>query len=347
MKNAKIIIAFLLAAVMIFSIAACTGSSETPDDNKNTTDKPTDKTTTTTKSFTVKVSSGDYVLKKPSDFNVATGTSYDDVIAQLPTSIGVLTQGTFTGESEVLFTETFDGDESELEETWDLFLPEHTLEDGKLAITAKSTTTKMAVAGEADWMKIGTEDYANYAVKAVVRGTADAPDNNFGIILRASEVTGSGPDSYEGLYVGIGNSSGIVCVGYAHNNWNSVEDVPIAYEANRDYTIEVLVHNDKFVVLLDGEKMGEYDAQGFVNGTVGIRTYNQVFEVSEFEVRSLGAEDFEQFDNGYADYVDHAVTWSCGDYDANTKGKYGFIGTIGDLGDDIQCKVVVTVKDIK
>gem|GEM_PF-4449907 len=347
MKNVKIIIALLLAAVMLLSLAAC-GGTDTEEENggENTAEGGDSgvKTTAGTKSFAASVSSGGYKLKEPLAFSVTTGTSLEDVLAEFPSSIGVLTEGTATGMSTVLFHEDFDS-EASVEENWDLYLPSegYTIAEGKIAIEKNDTNTKMCVTGEEEWMMFDTDDYANYAVKAVLRGTADTPDNNFGLIFRASDVTYAGPDSYYGLYVGLGDESGQICVGYAQNNWNSLGNIDIDYEANRDYTLEVLVYNETFVILLDGEVMGEYDAQGFMNGTVGIRTYKQLFEVSEFEVRTLGASDFDNFESGYSEYVDHPVTWACSDYDPDTKGRYGFIGTVTDL-DGVQCKVIVTVK---
>ena len=343
MKNIKVILALALAAAMIFSFAAC--GTTTDDDGDDTEVTTTEKTAITTKSSQTQVKS-DYDIDKPNDLQVNVGTSYEDVIAMLPSTVGVLEAGTSTATSEVLYTQTFD-DPSEVENGWDLYLPAggYDIGGGRIAITTNSTTTKMALPETYEWMHADSDDeYANYAVKIVMRGTADNPTNNFGLMLRAHDVNGSGPDSYSGLYVGIGDSNGQICIGHANNNWSGDATYDFDYEANKDFTIEVLLYNETMVILLDGEAVGEYSAQGFVNGTVGIRTYDQVFEVSEFTVRTLGADDFEYFQNGFSSYVEHPVTWSCTDYDANVKGRYGFIGTVTDL-EKAAVKVNVQVKE--
>ena len=326
MKAIRITVSLLLAAVMLLSVAAC------GDDAKNDTTTANAVTTSAPqKSANVKVES-DYTVKKIDDLKLALGTSYEDVIGELPSSVKVLEKLEPTGTSTVLFEEKFES-EDKVTENWDLYLPADGYEigDGKVAITKSWTNTKMAVNGERDWMKLDTDEYANYAIKAVVRGTADAVTNNFGIMFRATGVDGSGPDSYSGYYVGIGDADSQICIGKAENNWTRITTYPIDYVPETDFTIEVLVFNDKFVVLWDGEAVVEEDASEHINGTVGIRTYEQLFEVSEFTVRTLGPEDYAKFENGYSDYVDHPVTWSCTDYDPNTKGSYGFIGEVTDL----------------
>ncbi len=336
-------IALILAATAALSLAACSGEktpSGTSADDQETAAITEEKKTP---SASIKVES-DYDVETVEAVKVPFGSTLQDVIALLPTELSVMVPAEGAGESEELFTEKFETLES-FNANWTLCDADKVTQigDGKFASIAASTRLK-AFISEPEWAKADTEEYANYAIKMVVRGTEEVPSNNFGIIFRASDVTESGADSYEGMYVGIGDSNGQLCVGYAHNNWNSVTTVDFDYQPNVDYKLEVLVYNESFIVKLDDVVLYQGDTQGFVNGTVGIRTYNQLFEVSEFSVRTLGAEDYEEF-GGYVESKTYPVEWSCTDYDGSKAGKYGFVGTIQGLETgNAAVKVIVTVQ---
>ena len=203
---------------------------------------------------------------------------------------------------------------------------------------------------EPEWAMADGDEYANYVIKAVLRGTAETPDNNFGIIFRAANVTPNGPDSYDGMYVGIGDPSGQICVGKASNNaWHSISNVDFDYVPNQDYTLEVIVYNEVFAVLLDGNLMYEGTVDpSMITGTVGLRTYKQLFECSEFSVRTLSADDFNNFEGGFTEVKSLPVVWTCSDYDPNKTGSYGFFGTITEglpEGKQAQVKVRVNVRE--
>lgn len=353
MKNTtKKIFAMLLAGTLAVSMIAC-GGAEPPADDGTTAG-------VTTKAPAVTANPNSSANKKPvSDFEVeavknkivTVGTSLEDIIAGLPTELEVTIPGEAAGVSEKLYSTDFS--------SADTFASEWTacdedgvlsLDGGKFATTAKSNRVKAYVT-DPEWAKADSVDFANYAIKAVIRGTAEeAPTNNFGIIFRASNVTASGPDSYDGMYVGIGDTNGQLCVGKAYDGkWSSIKNIDFDYVANQDYTLEVIVYNENFVVLLDGTVMyeGEVDPL-MINGTVGLRTFEQLFECSEFSVRSVGADDFDHFEAGYVEVKKLPVTWTCDDYDANKAGRYGFFGTITEglpEGKQAQVKVNVTVRE--
>ncbi len=352
MKNTtNKMIALLLAGVLSVSLIACTDDATADDGTSGDV---------TTKAPAVTADPNASANQKPvTDFEVeavknqvvTVGTSLEDIIAGLPTELEVTIPGDAAGVSEALYSTDFS--------SADTFAAEWTscdsdgvlsLDGGKFATIGKSNKVKAYVT-DPEWAKTGSEEYANYVVKAVIRGTdTEAPTNNFGIIFRASNVTASGPDSYDGMYVGIGDSVGQICVGKAYDGkWTSIQNIDFDYVADQDYTLEVVVFNDNFVVLLDGEVMyeGEVDPL-MINGTVGLRTFEQLFECSEFSVRTLGAEDFNNFEDGYVEVKTLPVTWTCSDYDANKAGRYGIFGTITEglpEGKQAQVKVTVTVRE--
>lgn len=349
--NKKIfrLFAFLAALSTVASLAACASSGSDTDTSTDPSAVTTAATTTASSSkgqaasASTKVES-DYDVEKVSNFKVDYGTSEEDVIAMLPTELTVtLPSDGAPSSSEVLYTESFD-DESSFQQNWTLCDADGVSEVGNGVLATLSGSTRFkAYINDQDWAKSGTEEYANYAVTMTLKGTADEPTNNFGMIVRASDVTESGADSYYGLYVGIGDSNGQLCVGYAENNWNSVTTVDFDYVPYQDYELTVLLYNEKYVVLLNGEKMYE-GVTNFVNGTAGIRTYNQLFECSSYTVRTLNEEDYKQFKDGYVVDQTFPVVWTCTDYDPNTAGKYGFVGTIQGL-EKAATRVIVTVRE--
>ena len=353
MKNMmKKWVAILLGAALATSMIACAGDAAESGDST---------TVGTTKAPVVTPNPNASINQKPvSDFEVQSvknqivsqGTSKEDVIAKLPAELKVTVPGTFTDKSAALFAADFSTAEK-FAESWTLCDNDGVaaIGGGKFSTTDKSNKVKAYVT-DPEWAKAGTEEYANYVVSATVRGTAEeAPTNNFGIIFRASNVTATGPDSYDGMYVGIGDADGQICVGMAYDGkWTTIKTIDVEYAANTDYVLSVVVFNDSFAVLLDGEKKyeGKVD-ENMVNGTVGLRTFEQLFECSEFTVRSLGADDFAHFEAGYVEIKTLPVTWTCSDYDPNQTGTYGFFGTITEglpEGKQAQVKVKVTVRAV-
>lgn len=350
MKNTtKKTFAMLLAGVLAVSMIACGGADvDAPATTAGTTKAPVVTANPNASSNQKPVS--DFEVESVKNKVVTAGTSLEDVIAGLPTELEVTIPGDAVGESAALYSTDFSSAD-DFATDWVLCDNDGvaSVEGGKFATTAKSNKVK-AYVSDPEWAKAGTEEFANYAVKAVIRGTSEeAPSNNFGIMFRASNITASGPDSYDGMYVGIGDPSGQICVGKAYGGkWSTIATVDFDYVANQDYALEVIVFNDSFVVLLDGVLMYEGQVDPLMmNGTVGLRTFEQLFECSEFSVRSLGASDFENFETGYVEVKKLPVTWTCTDYDANKPGRYGFFGTITEglpTGKQAQVKVVITVR---
>lgn len=347
-QNVKLI-ALLLASSMALALTSCGGGNNnaTGTTTGSAASTTTVTTTTTLTSAYAKVET-DYEIESVDSFKVDYGTSKEDVIAQLPSELTVYVPTSAPTESTTLISENFSTAES-FAENWTLCDPDGVAEigGGKFATTAGSTNIKAYVT-DAEWANIGTEVYANYAIKTVIRGTAETPSNNFGIIFRATEVTGDGPDSYNGLYVGIGDASGSLCVGSAQNNWTSIANIDIDYQPNTDYTLEVLVYQDAFIVKVNGEVLYTGKTGTFVNGTVGLRTFNQLFESSEYSVRTLTAADIAEFgeETEFVEAKVLPVSWDCFDYDPNTPKKYGFFGTVTEglpEGTQAQVKVSVTV----
>ena len=221
MKTIRLIIAMILCATLLLGLVACGGTTEGTDEGEGTT--TTTRATTTTTSDRTKIES-DYEIREIEDIVVALGTSEEEVIAKLPTTVGVLTNAELPTTSTTLFTEDFE-DADAFAENW--FTVGNDAGDvmsitgGKMCVT-KTCNFFRTIVNDQDWMNMDSMEYANYVITATYRGTADVPTNNFGFIFRVIDCTTSGPDGYTGMYVGIGDTSGQLCIGYADGGWHSV-----------------------------------------------------------------------------------------------------------------------------
>lgn len=344
-NNLKKVLALLLVGVLAISAVAC-GSEKPADTTTAATTTGTPPNSFNPNASVNQKAESDYEVEcEKTVLNVDVGATFDEIVAKLPTEVTVTVPGTASGEVQTLFTDTFDSGAAD----WTMCDKDGvaSVDGGKYATTAVSDKVKAYVT-DPEWAKLDTEEYANYVITAKLTGTAENPDNNFGIIFRATGVTDSGPDSYTGMYVGIGDAAGQLVIGKAQNNWQSISTVDFDYQPNVEYTLTVVVYNDSFVVLLDGVKMYEGDVDPTMpNGTVGLRTYKQLYECSEFTVSTLGAADFENFEGGFTELKSLPVTWSCSDFEAGKVGGFGFFGTVTEglpEGTKAQVKVKVTVR---
>lgn len=177
-------------------------------------------------------------------FSVITGTKYEDALKKLPSTVTLKLKDASTAVSETLHTAKFEKSD------WTLFDPSAvTFADGKIKINKQSTKVKALTGGE----------YENFILEVTLRGTAASPDNNFGVILRASNVTDANADSYQGYYVGIGRygSKNALTVGYGSNAWKLIKTVDMDYKPNTDYKLKVLMYENTLAVWVDGKLFPE------------------------------------------------------------------------------------------
>ena len=180
----------------------------------------------------------------------------------------------------------------------------------------------------------GDEDWTDYAIEATI-SSHSVNYNNFGVFFRATNV-GTGADGYNGYYVGIEAASGKgVMVGYADGSWHQLAVAgEFAYNHNQDYKMTILVCGDTFKVYVDGEFIYELTDSRYTNGKVGIRSWNQPFNLDQFEVRPLTEEEAALFEStgGSDDTVEEftfaptAADWELlGNTDSMTVGEDGSV----------------------
>jgi hypothetical protein len=356
----KKIIVLLISASMLLTLFSCGKTDEPAGTSGQEGQKGTEAAVVTTNAPDVKKKSSastkavsDYLVESIDNFKVDFGTSYEDVLAMLPKELDVEIPFDMANAkpSEVLFEADFSSMEAFLKDWVLQGNPASTeVHDGKYCVVASDPLARAYVKHQ-PWSNYDPETgeghgYANYAVKAVIHGTQPTMTNIMGILFRAGEVEPEGDNAFDALYYGVGNAAVRL---YKHNHdFAVVMDMPHEYQQDVDYTLEAIVFNNMLILKFNGEKIYEGETEGFENGTVGFRTWTGLYECTEFTVRTLGPEDYEQF-GGYTETVRLPVTWECWDYNPEFSGKYGFFATVNsDMipeGKQAQQKVNVTVKN--
>lgn len=352
-------VAVLLIACMALALASCAGNGS---DVTTAAGATTVAAATTTGPIRTKAPpssielpwTSEFPVEKLDPFAVNVGTTYEEVIAQLPTKLYVEKKVENNDVSKELFSERFLSDIS-MKEAWDYCdIDEKSSVDGKIVFAGGSNKFMGAVKAS-DWSSSEGMIYANYAVKAKFTTVHGESSGNYGLIFRAVDVKGDGPDGYHGMYIGITepgyDSENVgkttIFVGKSvHGKYADCgKTTTIEHATDTPYEIELIVYNSRFLLYIDGQKI--YDEPVDIDssmrvGSAGFRAFNQSMEMSEFSVRSLGAEDYEKF-GGYVELTEHEVEWSCPDYNPEKKRRYAFFGKIKDM-EGTMTSVVVTVE---
>ncbi len=196
----------------------------------------------------------------------------------------------------------------EAQAAWRLFDPYNQISIGQNAETKKTeinfgkNTRVKAIYNHAE-----AANWTDYSVEATLTLTNEL-SANAGVLFRTDGSTvGNDPDGYNGYFVGIGvdgGNEGLV-IGYANkdNGWKRMElltlDEPLAI--GRAYRLRVDVRDDLFAIYLDGKfiTVQRMETEKYEKGTVGLRSYNQSFQVSELAVRPLAETDIPNLQGYY------------------------------------------------
>lgn len=108
-------------------------------------------------------------------------------------------------------------------------------------------------------------------------------DGNVGVLFRASNV-GSGPDSYQGYYVGI--EPGRLTLGKANFGWTLIKSVAANIGADTNHHIRILAYKTTLAVWVDDMATAKIAAvdDSHSSGVVGARVYRAGGKYDNFEV---------------------------------------------------------------
>lgn len=261
--------------------------------------------------------------------DVVVGSSASKALSLLPKSAVLKIEKDSYGESEILHSAKFE------ESDWTLFNKDSiTIDGSKLAIDKASSNVKALTGGE----------YDDFVLETTIKGTSSGINNNFGVMLRAEDVTEESADSYNGYYVGIGKNDGAfaLVVGYADGRWHLIKQIDFDYQTGKDYALKVLMAGDNLAVWLDGELMYSEQLTLFDQGRVGVRTYRQLFECSSFEVRTPSKDDLAAAGIIEFERVDVELDdWSSDSYNGEKVGKYMFKAMVKGTKYEVEANVNV------
>jgi len=266
---------------------------------------------------------------KLADHIVDCGTTLEQMQDVLPNKVSAKVKTQIAAQSQVLHTAGFNAGD------WTLIDKNNVirLDGSKISISGVSGTVKALSGGE----------YEDFVVEATLKGAEGQTNkNNFGLMLRATDVTDKGGDSYKGYYVGIGYDAGITALvaGYADGGWHSFARVPFGYEHGTEYKLKVMMYGENISVWLDGKHMLTKKSDLYDKGGVGIRTFGMLFDCSSLTVRTPTAGEIASV--GADAYTTREVelgSWSCPEYDPATPGIYTFKTTVKGSDHPVECTV--------
>ena len=212
---------------------------------------------------------------------------------------------------------------------------------------------------------MGLESMTDYVVEAELQCVEETPTADYGIMFRTTEASGDGPDSYHGLYVGLGvldfNAKPVkygLKVGYADGYWHDIKMYEYELDAKAVNTLRVVVYKNTYTVFVkrpgeDFVKVISATQDIYENGCVGLRSYKQGFDADSFSIRAVTEADLEACGIVPSVSMNAKVeSWTADPaYDPNEPGSYTFTGTLAESDaftneENRTVEATVTVKEM-
>lgn len=161
------------------------------------------------------------------------------------------------------------------------------------SIYMSNDTNVKAVAGSVAWK--------DYVYEADIKiGTLGDSGQNAGLLFRLMSA-GSGANGFNGYYAGI-NSGNTLIVGAANGNWQEMASIPMDLPEKDTHRIKAVVKGNDCAIYVDGIHGYSFtipvSAGGttfnYPNGFVGIRSYNREYTASNFSIRAVTEQDFNE-----------------------------------------------------
>lgn len=158
--------------------------------------------------------------------SVSYGTDAETAKLSLPTQVTVEVEDLSPLAEVTPVSLDFNGEERPSEINY--FSDDITVQDGKLHFENRENIKAT----------MGLESMTDYVVEAELQCAEQTPTADYGIMFRTTEACGDGPDSYHGLYVGLGvldfNAKPVkygLKVGYADGLWHDIKMYEYAWDA--------------------------------------------------------------------------------------------------------------------
>ena len=112
-----------------------------------------------------------------------------------------------------------------------------------------------------------------------------------GLIFDVTEA-GNGSDNFRGYEVSLDAAKKTLVIGKHEHNWQSIDNLPVEFNAEDWKHLRVDFDKDKFSVMLNGEKVYEYEDKDnpLISGKVGVRTFDGPATFKSFTINGKEIE---------------------------------------------------------
>ncbi|MDP4210264.1 MAG: glycoside hydrolase family 127 protein [Bacteroidota bacterium] len=144
-----------------------------------------------------------------------------------------------------------------------------------------STNIEGAPGGKSIQTATSFSDFS-YEAKIQVGSDGDA-----GLLFRVNSPT-TGPDAYNGYYVGF-SASGNVVVGKANGSWTPIKTAHASFRANTWFHVKIVAMGASIKVFIDETPVPviEITDTSFSKGAIGVRTYGAVAKYDDISVKGI------------------------------------------------------------
>ena len=169
-------------------------------------------------------------------------------------------------------------DNANQEKDWKIFAGKGAIKDGKYIIEKTDAADGVAAIGNMDWT-----DCTVTCKATMLEGSTD----NIGLVWRLT-------DSKTLYVISLRFDQQIGYCGCINGAWmNGGSPInPIAFNTKigKEYQLKLVVKGSSFQFYVDGEDMGEWKDDQLNTGMVGIRVYNAIMAVDDFDINGPGIQ---------------------------------------------------------
>jgi hypothetical protein len=187
--------------------------------------------------------------------------------------ISVMFSVSFTCSTWALF---YDFENEKQADDWKIFDGEGKIEDGRYILKNTDSSSGIAAIGEMSWT-----DCTITAKATLLQGSAD----NMGFVWRLVQ-----NNLFYVISVRMDQRVGYCgCINGAWMNGGApINPVPFNTEVGKEYELKLVVEGNHAQFYIDGEDMGEWEDNQLETGMMGIRVWQAIMAVDDFDINGPG-----------------------------------------------------------
>lgn len=209
----------------------------------------------------------------------------------------------FISSSFALF---YDFENPSQEKDWQIFAGKGKIEDGQYIIEKTDANDAISAIGTLDWT-----DCIVTCRATMLEGSTD----NIGLVWRLT-------DGKLFYVISLRLDQRVGYCGCINGNWMNgglpLNPTPFNTEIGKEYKLKLIVKGNSFQFFVDGEDMGKWEDNQLKSGMVGVRVWNAVMAVDDFDISGPGIPSTAVEPQGKI-----AITWSKIKYEKKTERDAG------------------------